>query len=44
MDGADGLLLTAETAIGRHAAQAVATMRRIILAAEADGPSPQNQK
>jgi pyruvate kinase len=36
LDGADGLLLTAETAIGRYPVQTVETMRRIILACEAE--------
>jgi pyruvate kinase len=35
LDGADALLLTAETSVGRHAVEVVATMRRIITAAEA---------
>jgi pyruvate kinase len=35
LDGADALLLTAETTIGRYPVEVVATMRRIIVAAEA---------
>ena len=37
LDGADALLLTAETAIGRYPVQTVETMRRIIVACEAEG-------
>jgi pyruvate kinase len=36
LDGADALLLTAETTIGHHPVEAVATMRRIVTAAEAE--------
>ncbi len=36
LDGADALLLTAETTIGRYPVEVVATMRRIILAAEVE--------
>jgi len=35
LDGADALLLTAETTVGRYPVEVVATMRRIIIAAEA---------
>jgi pyruvate kinase len=35
LDGADALLLTAETTIGRYPVEVVTTMRRIIVAAEA---------
>ena len=34
LDGADALMLSAETSVGRHAVAAVATMRRVITAAE----------
>lgn len=40
LDGADALLLTAETTIGRYPTEVVATMRRIILAAEVEGLRP----
>jgi pyruvate kinase len=40
LDGADALLLTAETTIGHYPAEVVATMRRIILAAEVEGLRP----
>lgn len=36
LDGADALLLTAETTIGRYPVEVVATMRRIIAAAEVE--------
>jgi pyruvate kinase len=36
LDGADALLLTAETTVGRYPTETVATMRRIIAAAEAE--------
>ena len=35
LDGADALLLTAETTVGRYPVEVVTTMRRIIVAAEA---------
>jgi pyruvate kinase len=35
LDGADALLLTAETSVGRHPIETVDTMRRIVVAAEA---------
>ncbi len=35
LDGADALMLSGETSIGRHATEAVATMARVIEAAEA---------
>ena len=38
LDGADALLLTAETTIGHYPVEVVATMRRIILAAEIEEP------
>lgn len=37
LDGADALMLSAETGVGAYPVQAVATMARIITAAEADG-------
>jgi len=37
LDGSDCLLLTGETAVGRHPVEAVATMARIIAEAEASG-------
>src|SRR5438309_6935336 len=37
LDGADALMLSAETSIGDHAREAVATMARIIASAEDDG-------
>jgi pyruvate kinase len=40
LEGADALLLTAETAIGRHPVQVVETMRRIIVACEIEGVRP----
>jgi pyruvate kinase len=36
LDGADALLLTGETTVGRYPVEVVATMRRIIVAAEAE--------
>jgi len=39
LDGADALLLTNETTIGRYPVETVATMRRIITAAEVEDPS-----
>jgi pyruvate kinase len=36
LDGADALLLTAETTVGHYPVEVVATMRRIIVAAEAE--------
>jgi pyruvate kinase len=39
LDGADALMLSAETSIGKHAVSAVATMARIIVAAEEEGPT-----
>jgi pyruvate kinase len=38
LDGADALMLSAETSVGAYAADAVATMARIIVAAERDRP------
>jgi len=40
LDGADALLLTNETTIGRYPVEVVATMRRIIAAAEAEDLRP----
>ena len=40
LDGADALLLTAETTIGRYPVEVVDTMRRIIVAAEAEDLRP----
>jgi pyruvate kinase len=40
LDGADALLLTAETTVGRYPTDVVSTMRRIILAAEVEGLRP----
>jgi pyruvate kinase len=40
LDGADALLLTAETAIGHYPVQVVETMRRIIVASEVEGVRP----
>ena len=40
LEGADALLLTAETAVGRHPVQVVETMRRIIVACEIEGVRP----
>lgn len=40
LDGADALLLTAETAIGRYPVQVVETMRRIIVASETEPARP----
>ncbi len=40
LDGADALLLTNETTIGRYPVETVATMRRIVVAAEAEDLSP----
>lgn len=37
LDGADALMLSAETSVGEHAVEAVATMARVIVAAEAQG-------
>jgi pyruvate kinase len=37
LDGADALMLSAETSVGEHATEAVATMARIIAAAEQQG-------
>ncbi len=39
LDGADALMLSAETSIGEHAALAVDTMARIITSAEEDAPA-----
>lgn len=39
-EGADGVMLSAETAIGRHPAHVVATMAGILAAAEADPAAP----
>ena len=39
-EGADGVMLSAETAIGRHPAHVVATMAGILVAAEADPAAP----
>jgi pyruvate kinase len=38
LDGADALMLSAETSVGAYPADAVATMARIIMAAERDWP------
>jgi len=38
LDGADALMLSAETSVGAYPAEAVATMARIIMAAERDWP------
>ena len=38
LDGADALMLSAETSVGAYPAEAVATMARIIVAAERDWP------
>src|SRR5262245_17445837 len=38
LDGADALMLSAETSVGAYPADAVATMARIIVAAERGGP------
>jgi len=40
LDGADALMLSAETSIGRHPVEAVTTMARIIAASESLGVSP----
>jgi pyruvate kinase len=40
LDGADALMLTAETGAGAHPVEAAATMARIIAAAESDAPPP----
>jgi len=40
LDGADALMLSAETSVGDHAVEAVATMARIIAAAEQGSPAP----
>ncbi|MBI1798915.1 MAG: pyruvate kinase [Candidatus Eisenbacteria bacterium] len=40
LDGADALMLSGETSVGENAAAAVATMARIIEAAEAGAPHP----
>ena len=40
LEGADALLLTAETTVGRYPVQAVETMRRIIVACEVEGVRP----
>jgi len=40
LEGADALLLTAETAVGQHPVQVVETMRRIIVACEVEGVRP----
>jgi pyruvate kinase len=37
LDGADALMLSAETSVGQHATETVATMARIIVAAEEEG-------
>ncbi len=37
LDGADAVMLSAETSVGRHPVEAIETMDRIITAAEADG-------
>ena len=37
LDGADALMLSGETSVGEHAVEAVATMSRVIEAAEAEG-------
>jgi pyruvate kinase len=38
LDGADALMLSAETSVGAYPVDAVATMAKIIVAAERDGP------
>jgi pyruvate kinase len=38
LDGADALMLSAETSVGSYPVDAVATMAKIIVAAERDGP------